>query len=364
MNTHRTQDNTKLYKTTQRDLEMERLLQQSEVTKMTQTQINALMEATPCSLPMTDNGNHPPPHSQPSLERYSQISLKKNVPINQMKKTAHPLESKEENVSTLVDLKRQAQIAKAKRAKAAWEQAALPLKKVTKEDPLSCTVPQSLPQVSSLKEVQNTPEKDPAHQSLYQTHLLPRCPKYVEQSTLKKMPSQTVSTECGNQDLDCGLTLQVKLRETKTLNTKQLMYSDPMFNKLVLDVNEALPNDLLYTTNECIHYIKNNVMFNGESTLGLDLVKFTGVNRHARFIEVFASFIHIIELCKDEDMNNTMDNIITVALSQRSLAIVILTILGKATFSKLLYVNRDIGDSVKILGEMTNKIDVDELFNT
>ena len=69
-------------------------------------------------------------------------------------------------------------------------------------------------------------------------------------------------------------------------------------------------------------------------------------------------------MCKDEDVNDTMDNIITVSLSCRPAAIILLTILGKQTFCRLLHLNRDIGDSVKILSELTKQIDVDELFET
>ena len=91
------------------------------------------------------------------------------------------------------------------------------------------------------------------------------------------------------------------------------------------------------------------------------MVQFEGVNRHARFNEVMCSFMHIMDACRDEDLNDTMDNIITLALSSRPIAIILCTILGKNTFCRLLHVNRDIADNAKLLTHMTHKIDMDEL---
>ena len=73
-------------------------------------------------------------------------------------------------------------------------------------------------------------------------------------------------------------------------------------------------------------------------------------------------FALFLDWCKEENLNDIMDNIITVALSNRPIAIVLLTVLGKQTFCRLLQLNRDIGDNVQILSELTKKIDVDELF--
>ena len=68
-------------------------------------------------------------------------------------------------------------------------------------------------------------------------------------------------------------------------------------------------------------------------------------------------------MCKDEDLNNIMDNVVTVALSSRPIAIILCTILGRNTFCRLLHVNRDIADNAKLLTHLTKKIDIDELYD-
>ena len=154
------------------------------------------------------------------------------------------------------------------------------------------------------------------------------------------------------------------MRATKTFTRNNITYNDPRFNKLKGDIRETLSNSQLYCTSDCIQYIKNNTLFNGGSTVCIDLIKFTGINRHARFVEVFTSFMHILDLCKEEDMHSTLDNIIAVALANKPVAIILLTILGRDTFEHLLHVNRDIGDSAKILSELSTTCEIDEMFET
>ena len=72
-----------------------------------------------------------------------------------------------------------------------------------------------------------------------------------------------------------GLTLKMTMRPTQTHSSRNgnLKYSDSMFNKLIRDVTEILNDDALYCQSNYIEYIKNNVYFNGESTLGIDIVQ-------------------------------------------------------------------------------------------
>ena len=177
-------------------------------------------------------------------------------------------------------------------------------------------------------------------------------------------PSPAVNTGYVSRNTQDGMTFQMKVRATKLFTQKTVTYSDAMFDRLKADVRESLNDDNLYSTTDCIQYIKNNTQFNGGSIVCIDLIKFTGINRHARFIEVFTSFMHILDICKEEDMNNTLDNVITAALANRPVAIILLTILGKDTFEHLLHINRDIGDSAKLLSEITTTCDIDEMFET
>ena len=141
-------------------------------------------------------------------------------------------------------------------------------------------------------------------------------------------------------------------------------YNAKNFKVLESDIKNILQDSNLTTTSDCLEYIRNNTNFNGNRSLCIDLVKFKGINRYARFVEVFTSFMHIIELCKEDNMHDTLDNLVTVALGKKHIAVILLTILGSDTFESLLHVNRDLHNAHTVLTEISTVTHIDEMFDT
>ena len=116
-----------------------------------------------------------------------------------------------------------------------------------------------------------------------------------------------------------------------------------------LEVSDSKPSECITT-------------FNSDAHICMDYIKFKGTTRHARFVDVFASFMHVLELCKEESINSTLDNLLTVALGSRPVAIILISMLGSSTFEHLIHLNRDIGDATKVLAEISTTSDIDEYF--
>ena len=328
------------------ELEEDREMQQNSCNQMTEDQVQMI----------TQDGS---PHLPPSLPCLQKSLMSKLQPLEKVQ--GHPMEALKnpnaEKESPLQQLKRQAQQDKALKAKENWIQNHL---KKPKLDALNSTC-----QIQTMK--QQSPQKlsqNPLHKSTTQA-MMNQSPSH--NCVMPSNPYQAVNTGYVSPKMpnaQDGKTLQEKVKQTNTFTQRTINYSDDRFDKLKSDIRETLNNDQLYTTTDCLQYIKRNTTFNGEANICIDLIKFVVVNRHARFIEVFASFMHILDLCKEEDMNNTLDNLIAVALANKPVAIILLTILGTNTFEQLLHINRDIGDSTKILSEISTTCEIDEMFET
>ena len=63
-------------------------------------------------------------------------------------------------------------------------------------------------------------------------------------------------------------------------------------------------------------------------------------------------------------MHDTLDNLITVALGKKHIAIILLTILGSDTFEHLLHINRDLHNAYSVLTELSTVSTIDEMFET
>ena len=292
--THRTQDNTKMYKATQQEIEEDHVMTFLVTEESKRKDVAEYTE-------MFLTGNHQPPLSPPlpetSLVKYSKKKDKTEVT------QAHPLQEEKEKGSHLQELKRQAQIAKAQNMKKKWLTENSTNKKSCPNQNLYATTPhqnqshqnpQSHPQ--SHQNPQSNQDQVPQISSLnLPTSHLPHqpCLKYAKYSCQKKncqIPKSGTTAE----DLEDGLTMVTKVRTRSQQTTRNIRYNDSRFDQLDSDVRDILDRDNIEINVDCISYIRDNVYFNGGSTLGMGIVQFEGVNRHARCDEIFCSFFRLV----------------------------------------------------------------------
>ena len=136
-------------------------------------------------------------------------------------------------------------------------------------------------QSSSLSTSQSSSHTTPNH---------PPILKCAGNSCPSQMTSQIPKSGTTVEALGDGLTMVTKVRTRTQQQDRNIQYNDSRFSKLENDISEILSKDCLEVDLNCIQYIRDNVYFNGETSIGLNLIQFEGVNRHARFDEVFCSF--------------------------------------------------------------------------
>ena len=282
---------------------------------------------------------------QPPLLNSRGKSLASNLMKRQEMLRSHPVRKPKEGENNLLELKRLAQMKKQMHMKRKWEET----NKIT-EKASSCSTPQVNP---AEKEAQTSYQQPPQPQPF---------PKYAKPSSMKT-PFQTHKSGITAENLEDGLVLKTRIRTSAQQNDRDILYEDGRFSKMHEDIKEILDRDTVEVDMSCIHYLREHVHFNSNNDLGVNVIQFEGVNRYAKFEEVFCSFLHILDLCKDDHLNDIMDNLITVTLSSRSFLIILCTVLGRNTLTHLLHVNRDLADSAKLLSMLDKKIDIDETFN-